>query len=177
MQAVELCNGRARFKSEGVDGTYGSIWLDGRAQHAVMSPWSYGFLMHKLLVAERSLPSGWLQQVGPFQRNEEDEAVLAALQALREALLEELIASIEANELIGNPLRRFLRNLFRRMERRLATRNAWLESVDLIKVLWEARPFALALQMRLTAMLLQRFEQRLQEDSADADFPNEKEIR
>ncbi|CAL1145755.1 unnamed protein product, partial [Cladocopium goreaui] len=46
-------------------------------------------------VAEKSLPSGWLHLVGNFQRNEEDEAVLAALQQLREAMLQELIASIE----------------------------------------------------------------------------------
>eukprot|EP00913_Durusdinium_trenchii_P014129 g13262.t1 len=109
-------------------------------------------------VAEASL--GPVLATLGFERNEEDGPVLGALKAMQNALQEELVAG-EAEELIRSPFRRFVQSLLRRMGTRLNARQGLFESADVARVLWEARPFAMALQMRLMAMLLQRFERRL----------------
>ncbi|CAK9014176.1 unnamed protein product [Durusdinium trenchii] len=101
-------------------------------------------------VAEASL--GPVLATLGFERNEEDEAVLGALKAMQNALQEELVAG-EAEELIRSPFRRFVQSLLRRMGTRLNARQGLFESADVARVLWEARPFAMALQMRLMAML------------------------
>ncbi|CAE7856433.1 unnamed protein product [Symbiodinium microadriaticum] len=96
-------------------------------------------------------------------RNEEDKAVLKSLRKLIAALASEVEAvEVDADELRSraSPLSRYLRLLLKQMRARMNDLGALQEAAQVAALLWDVRLFAVALQARFTAALLQRLEQR-----------------
>lgn len=102
-------------------------------------------VLHEALV--RAVPSSG-------QRKKEDAAVLDGLRQLSSFVAEDLAAALEdASTTSQGPdseLRRLLRD----------TADLRIEFQEIVELLWEARPLAMAAQLRFSAYLLERIERR-----------------
>mmetsp|Transcript_62492 Transcript_62492/g.111055 ORF Transcript_62492/g.111055 Transcript_62492/m.111055 type:complete len:683 (+) Transcript_62492:72-2120(+) len=89
------------------------------------------------------------------QRKKEDEAVLDGLQELSKAVVGDVAVALEdastSTTSADSELGRLLRDVFDLPRE---------EVLEILEVLWEARPLAWATQLRFTAYLLERIEQR-----------------